>query len=407
MAIKHISFRNRKLNFYSIQCGFYAVDSDIAAFLRIGRSALLSESYARNKDYPVGVRIELTDDDCSYAGAVREGDNNVYGFSLEGVILLAYGMDRGGMCSNIAVKLFGEGSMLHKRILGKYADKKFWEEFRESNKKWLVDLALSRNKFLDNTYDSLCGVVANSVDLAYSMLKELEKEMLPMFFWSVSVPPAMKSLANTRERKENKIKFISVNGKKLKLFYLREDYYALDTDLAEFFGVERKYMLRQASSDRSDYTDKERIYLNRDELKEPGSCSRQRAAFNPEGIMITAIKLNRGETSRKLAYEALRESSKMVKTLRDSTLWSRWILVYRSWFNWWMIESELKKHKLSDEEREKYESDLDYHSREIESLIWEKNNVFSLLDHARIVKNMVKDVPPEIKDFTFPYVDQL
>ncbi|MCB4791830.1 MAG: hypothetical protein LHV68_08080 [Elusimicrobia bacterium] len=61
-------------------------------------------------------------------------------------------------------------------------------------------------------------------------------------------------------------KYFSFQGKKLKLYKVRGDYYAIDIDVAEFFGVDKKYLLFTASKHKAKYLKNDKIVLNKKEV---------------------------------------------------------------------------------------------------------------------------------------------
>ncbi|MBN1621444.1 MAG: hypothetical protein JW871_02505 [Endomicrobiales bacterium] len=62
-------------------------------------------------------------------------------------------------------------------------------------------------------------------------------------------------------------KYISFNGRKLKVYPIRKDYYAIDNDVAEFFKVSKKYVLFRSSALKQKYPSSDKIALTKNAVK--------------------------------------------------------------------------------------------------------------------------------------------
>lgn len=57
------------------------------------------------------------------------------------------------------------------------------------------------------------------------------------------------------DNRHEKHKYISFEGKRVRIYWLRGEYCAIDKDLAEFFGVSKKYLLFTVSTNNERFSE--------------------------------------------------------------------------------------------------------------------------------------------------------
>jgi hypothetical protein len=106
-----------------------------------------------------------------------------------------------------------------------------------------------------------------------------------------------------------KCKYISFEGNRVRIYWLRGEYCALDKDLAEFFGVLKKYLLFTFSINKERFSEFDVFAINDieyDRIIKAGDMAltgsgRKVYAFNLRGIVTVASRLLKSETASKLS----------------------------------------------------------------------------------------------------------
>lgn len=106
-----------------------------------------------------------------------------------------------------------------------------------------------------------------------------------------------------------KCKYISFEGKRVKIYWLRGEYCAIDKDLVEFFSVSKKYLLFTVSTNKERFSEFDVFAINdieRNRILKSGDRSlnnpgRKIYAFNLKGIVTVASRLFKSETASRLS----------------------------------------------------------------------------------------------------------
>lgn len=106
-----------------------------------------------------------------------------------------------------------------------------------------------------------------------------------------------------------KCKYISFEGKRARIYWLRGEYCAIDKDLAAFFGVSKKYLLFTVSTNKERFSEFDVFPINNtehDRIIKSGDMTlnglRQKVyAFNLKGIVTVASRLFKSKTASRLS----------------------------------------------------------------------------------------------------------
>jgi hypothetical protein len=406
---------NDKLVFYpSRHYSYYALDSDVAVFLGMPMSSMLMEMHIKESSYREDLRIEFTDEElkclekCKGIEIKRVDGAKIYGFNLEGVIMLAYSAGRGGRCKEAAQELFNEYFRMLRILLNSSASRKRLQAMLERKRKALVNLELAAaNAALTDKekYDKACKTVAGSID---KNRKELEDESFLMDWVLSGVPGGLRPLLAYLDIIDQDIKHIAYGGKKLDMHQLLYGYYAADNGLAKFFGVDVRVMRRRMIKEFSKFYVPNVLVSDDVDKLVPGRRPQKtyRCAYSLEGIITMALILNSPE-SDKFVYELVRETSKLTAYINTGMFGllrtSRFTL---SWLNQRAVDRELNKEKWTEEQMLEFESKIDGNSAALtEELCVAGLKILGL--YAGPAKKLMENMPKAIKMLLFSLIDLL
>jgi len=111
-----------------------------------------------------------------------------------------------------------------------------------------------------------------------------------------------------------KYKYISFEGKRIRVYWLRGEYCVIDKDLAEFFSITKKYLLFTASINKKRFSEFDVFLINDIEyhkIKKHNNMllsgvRRKIYAFNLKGIITIAQRTLKSEIAAKLSIWVIR-----------------------------------------------------------------------------------------------------
>ena len=111
-----------------------------------------------------------------------------------------------------------------------------------------------------------------------------------------------------------KYKYISFEGIRVKVYWLRGEWCTIDKDLAEFFGVSKKYLLFTKSYNKTRFSELDVFEINKHEyerIKHSDNkliCGKKHKlyAFNLKGITTIATRLFKSDVATKLSIWVIR-----------------------------------------------------------------------------------------------------
>ena len=153
--------------------------------------------------------------------------------------------------------------------------------------------------------------------------------------------------------------YFSFQGKKLRLYKLRGDFYALDTDVAAFFGVEKKYLLFVASKHKEEHHKNSKILLTKDEREgtidqTKSSKPTKTVAFSVLGVM-TLSSYVKSEVAYKMSVEVVRQSTSRIEEMQRAKRVSEKIKNQKKALIKTIVAMEIAKNRIPEENHDEYE----------------------------------------------------
>jgi len=205
----------------------------------------------------------------------------------------------------------------------------------------------------------------------------------------------------------NEVKYISYKGKRLALYLLRSNYYALDRDIAAFFDVDKGYLLWAASRNKVQSVHRAKIELEKVEWTKLGVYKWPKEkiyGFSLAGIMVIALCINRGDMCRKLTVEFMKESAKLIAKMSSIINYVKFWKEFQNDLNKAIVAHELSRNSLPPKETANFEAQVGVYAKILQ-------DAKSLDDYSKeklmAIKHFVKDMPPAMRELMFPNCDKV
>jgi hypothetical protein len=198
-------------------------------------------------------------------------------------------------------------------------------------------------------------------------------------------------------------KYFSFQGRKLKLYKLRDDFYALDRDIAAFFEVEKKYLLFAASKNITENKENDIIFLDKTErkniLKETKYPRTAKIfAFNLSAIMTLSFGVNKGPVAHKISIAVVQETTKKIKEMRQIQKLAEKVKKDKNILTKMIVELEIVRKRIAKENTSEYEK--------INSEVNEKLDAMHLIDkeldlQTEKINKLITACPEPMKSLLF------
>jgi hypothetical protein len=157
-----------------------------------------------------------------------------------------------------------------------------------------------------------------------------------------------------------KTTYFSFQGKKLKMYKIRDDFYALDSDIAAYFQVNKKYLLSVSSRNKVEYKEPDKILLDKTEQENikketPYPKTARIFAFNLSGIMTLSFGINKGPIASKMSIEVVKETTSKIKEMRRIQELCDKVKKQKNELTGMIVELEIARNRIPRENHDKYE----------------------------------------------------
>jgi hypothetical protein len=194
-------------------------------------------------------------------------------------------------------------------------------------------------------------------------------------------------------------KYFSFSGRRLKLYQLNGDFYAIDVDIAAFFQVPKKQLLLTATRSRAEFTPGDKITLTKTEralFKIPPAG--KVIAFNMTGLMHLAFKLHKNDIANAVSVEVIRETSKVFGQMKRTLSIANKIEDIKKSCTKLLIEMEIMQSRVHTDDRDAF---MRYKETISETLSQACENSAAIKGDVEKVKGLLKTMPSAFSTIFF------
>ena len=191
-------------------------------------------------------------------------------------------------------------------------------------------------------------------------------------------------------------KCFSNQGRRLKLYKLRgNDYFAIDNDVANFFGIEKKYLLKADTQNKAIYGKKDKIALTNKELKSTPEAKIANSkgkvfAFSMSGIPSFPFDIKKNEFTRKMSSDIVKETANNITKMTRVMRVAKKLKDQKKFLTQCIVALEICKREITKKNTEEY----DKYQERINKLLSDAHGIHKTIEYDSITANkMMREFP--------------